>query len=133
MNFTLKRVLFWMVLVVVGVVVWKFSTTFQTHERLVAFSDFMADVDSGKVEKVTITGHEIAGIYRTDKEGFSTYAPSQYDGLANQLIERGTLVTAKEPTQTFPKFPVFAMIRFALGAGAVPETGTVCGPAGSSL
>src|SRR5712692_8037895 len=89
-----------MVLVVVGMLVWKFSTTFQTNERSVAFSDFMADVDSGKVEKVTITGHEIAGIYRTDKESFWTYAPSQYEGLANQLIERGILVTAKEPTQS---------------------------------
>src|SRR5216683_84678 len=99
-NSTLKRVLFWMVLVVVGVLVWKFSTTFQTHERPVAFSDFMADVDSGKVEQVTIAGHEIAGIYRTDKESFRTYAPSQYDGLAHKLIERGISVTATEPTQS---------------------------------
>src|SRR5260221_5856286 len=74
MNSTLKRVLFWMVLVVIGVLVWKFSTTFQTHERPVAFSDFMADVDSGKVEQVTIAGHEITGIYRTDTESFRTYA-----------------------------------------------------------
>ena len=100
MNSTLKRVLFGMVLVVVGVSVWHFSTTFQTHERPVAFSDFMADVDSGNVEQVTITGNEIAGIHRTDKESFWTYAPSQYEGLANQLIERGILVTAKEPTQS---------------------------------
>jgi hypothetical protein len=64
------------------------STTFQTHERPVAFSDFMADVDSGAVEQVTITGHEIAGISRTDKERFRTYAPSRYDGLAPQLIAR---------------------------------------------
>src|SRR5215475_12214003 len=41
--------------------------------------------------------------------------------------------SAKEPTQTLPKLPVFAMIRFALGGGAVPETRTVCGLAGSSL
>src|SRR5258707_3814048 len=89
-----------MMLVVVVVLVWKFSATFQTHERPVAFSDFMADVDAGKVEQVTITGHEIAGIYRTDNEHFQTYAPSQYDGLANQLIERGISVTATEPTQS---------------------------------
>jgi len=97
---TLRRVLVWMGLVVVGVLVWNVSTTFQTPERPVAFSDFMADVDAGKVEQVTITGHEIAGIYRTDNERFWTYAPSQYEGLANQLIERGILVTAKEPTQS---------------------------------
>jgi cell division protease FtsH len=99
-NSTLKRVLFGMVLVVVGVLVWHFSTTFQTHERPVAFSDFMADVDAGNVEQVTISGNEIAGIYRTDKARFQTYAPSQYDGLANKLIERGILVTATEPTQS---------------------------------
>src|SRR5260370_13234151 len=97
-NSTLKRVLFWMGLVVVGVLVWKFSTTFQTHERPVAFSDFMADVDAGKVEQVTIAGHEIAGIYRPDKERFRTYAPSQYDGLAHTLLARGISVTATEPT-----------------------------------
>ena len=96
----MKRVLFWMVLVVVGVLVWNVSTKFQTHERPVAFSDFMADVDSGKVEKVMITGNEIAGTFRTGNESFWTYAPSQYEGLANQLIERGILVTAKEPMQS---------------------------------
>jgi cell division protease FtsH len=50
------------------------------------------------VEQITITGHAITGIYRTDKERFRTYAPRQYDGLAYQLIERGILVTAKDPT-----------------------------------
>jgi cell division protease FtsH len=98
-NSTLKRVLLGIVLVGVGVWVWNVSTTFQTHERPVAFSDFLADVDAGTVEQVTITGHEIAGISRTDKARFRTYAPSQYKGLANQLIERGMLVTATEPTQ----------------------------------
>ena len=80
----MRRVLVWMVLVMVGVLVWNVSTTFQTHERPVAFSDFMADVDAGKVEQVTIAGHEIAGIYRTDKERFRTYAPIQYDGLRSE-------------------------------------------------
>ena len=72
MNSTLKRVLFGMVLVVVGVLGWHVTTEFQTPERPVAFSDFLADVDSGKVEQVTITGQAIAGIYRTDNESFWT-------------------------------------------------------------
>ena len=55
---------------------------------------------AGKIEKVTITGQEISGIYRADKETFHTYAPAQYEGLANQLIAKGILVTAKEPTQS---------------------------------
>ena len=100
MNSTLKSLVFWMVLVVVAVGVWNFSSQFQSPSKPVPFSDFMADVEAGKIEKVTITGQEISGIYRADKETFHTYAPAQYEGLANQLIAKGILVTAKEPTQS---------------------------------
>ncbi|HEY0284972.1 MAG TPA: ATP-dependent zinc metalloprotease FtsH [Vicinamibacterales bacterium] len=89
-----------MVLVVVALGVWNFSSRLQSPSKLVPFSDFMTDVEAGKVEKVTITGQEIGGIFRVDKEAFHTYAPSQYEGLANQLIAKGILVTAKEPTQS---------------------------------
>jgi cell division protease FtsH len=100
LNSTLKSLVFWMVLVVVAVGVWNFSTKFQTPSKAVPFSDFMTEVESGKVEKVTITGQEINGIYRADKETFHTYAPAQYEGLANKLLALGILVTAKEPTQS---------------------------------
>ena len=75
MNSTLKSLVFWMVLVVVAVGVWNFSNRFQSPSKTVPFSDFMTDVEDGKVEKVTITGQEIRGIYRADKETFHTYAP----------------------------------------------------------
>jgi hypothetical protein len=44
-----------------------------------------------------------------------------------------SVMSTKDPTQTRPKFPVLAMIKFALGAWATPETGTTWGPAGSLL
>jgi cell division protease FtsH len=100
LNSTLKSLVFWLVLVVVAVAVWNFSTRFQTHDRPVPFSDFMADVESGKIDKVTITGQEVTGIYRSNGESFHTYAPAQYDGLANKLIDKGISVNAKEPTQS---------------------------------
>ncbi len=101
MNSTLKSLVFWMVLVVVAVGVWNFSSKFQSPSKPVPFSDFMTDVETGKVEKVTITGQEIIGTFRADnKETFHTYAPAQYEGLANKLIAQGILVTAKEPTQS---------------------------------
>ena len=89
MNSTLKSLVFWMVLVVVAVGVWNFSTKFETPSKLVAFSDFMRDVEAGKIEKVTITGQEISGIFKADKETFHTYAPAQYEGLANKLDRTG--------------------------------------------
>src|SRR5438105_3348303 len=86
-----------MALVVLGVLIWNFSTKFQTHERQATFTEFMQWVDQGSVARVTITGQDISGFTKVN-EHFQTYAPAQYDGLVNKLIERGVVVTAKEPT-----------------------------------
>ena len=45
MNSTLKSLLFWMALVVLGVLIWNFSTHFQKPERTVTFSEFMQWAD----------------------------------------------------------------------------------------
>jgi len=95
-NSTLKSLLFWLALIVVAVLVWNVSTKFQQHDTPVNFSEFMSWVQAGTVERVTITGQEIVG---TTKDGtFHTTAPSQYEGLANLLIERGVVVQAKPET-----------------------------------
>ncbi len=97
MNSTLKSLLFWMVLVVVGVLVWNFSTRFQRSDQAVSFSTFMTQVETGQVSSVTITGNEISGVLKSNEQ-FRTHAPTQYEGLANKLIEKGVVVQAKEPT-----------------------------------
>jgi cell division protease FtsH len=117
LNSTLKSLLFWMVLVVVGVMIWNFSTTFQTRDKTIVFSEFVKLLDEGHVQKVTMTGQEILG---TQKSGdkFRTYAPPQYDGLANKLIERNVEVQAKEPTASpwatllYAWAPILLMIGF---------------------
>jgi cell division protease FtsH len=97
MNSTLKSLLFWMVLVVVGVLIWNFSRTFQQRDNPVVFSEFIKSVEAGNVAKVVITGNEISGTTR-DNGKFRTYAPPQYEGLANKLLENKIEVQAKEPT-----------------------------------
>jgi cell division protease FtsH len=96
LNSTLRSLLFWMVLVVVGVLIWNFSTTFQTRDQSITFSQFVSWVDAGQVDKVTITGNEISGTTKS-QEKFRTYAPPQYEALGNRLVEKNVLVTAKEP------------------------------------
>ncbi len=97
MNSTLKSLLFWMALVVVGVVIWNVSTKLQQNQTPLSFSEFMASVEAGNIEKVEITGQEIKGTNKS-QESFHTYAPDQYEGLANKLIDRGVVVLAKERT-----------------------------------
>src|SRR4026208_2455174 len=87
-----------MALVVLGVLIWNFSTKFQSGSpRTVNFSEFMQQADSGAIARVTITGQEINGFNKTN-DHIQTYAPAQYEGLVNKLIDRGVQVTAKEPT-----------------------------------
>ena len=96
MNSTLKSLLFWVVLVVIGVLIWNFSTKFQQHDQSITFTQFMSWADSGSVANVTITGQEISGRTKVG-ESFRLTAPNQYDGLVNKLIDRGVTVTAKSP------------------------------------
>ena len=117
MNSTLKSLVFWMALVVIGVLVWNFSTKFQTSSKPLSFSEFMASVDGGQIDRVTITGNEITGVDKGG-ENFRTYAPPQYEGLANRLIERNVVVSAREPATSpwaallYSWAPILLMIGF---------------------
>jgi cell division protease FtsH len=84
-----------MVLVVVVVLIWNFSTDFQSRDESVSFSEFIRMVDSGQVESVTLTGNEVSGS-TTSGESFRSFAPPQYEGLVNRLVERDVAVSARE-------------------------------------
>jgi cell division protease FtsH len=95
-NSTLRSLLFWVALVMVALFVWNFSKL-KPIDSPIQFSEFMRKVDSGDVSTVTIVGNEITGTYRNN-ETFKSYAPDQYEGLANRLDDRGVVIDAKAPT-----------------------------------
>ena len=97
MNPTTRSLLFWMVPVVVVVLIWNLSSQFQTGDTSISFSEFIRWVDTGQVNRVELTGNEIVGT-STNGERFRTYAPPQYEGLANKLIERDIVVQARAAT-----------------------------------
>jgi cell division protease FtsH len=119
LNSNLKSLLFWVVLAAVGLLIWNFSYKFQQHERTITFSDFIESADKGAIRSVVITGQEISGVMKSGEPGaFHTYAPTQYEGLANKLIERGVTISSKEPTASpwasllYSWAPVLLMIGF---------------------
>ena len=95
MNPSVRSFAFWMVLVVVVVLIWNLSTDFQARDESVSFSEFIRMVDSGQVESVTLTGNEVSGS-TTSGESFRSFAPPQYEGLVNRLVERDVAVSARE-------------------------------------
>ncbi|CAN5402571.1 ATP-dependent zinc metalloprotease FtsH [soil metagenome] len=105
MNSTLKSLLFWMVLVVLAVLIWQFSTSLQNKENDIDFSVFMRHVENKEVRAVTMKGSEITGTLTGTSspanEKFRTHAPVSYDGLANRLDSMGVLIKA-EPDAASP-------------------------------
>ena len=97
MNSTTRSLLFWMALVVVVAVIWNLSNPFRTADNEVAFSEFMRQVQSGQVNSVELSGNEIVGT-STSGDLFRTYAPPQYEGLANELIDLDVQVEARAAT-----------------------------------
>ncbi len=97
MSSTLKSLVFWVALFIVGLLIWNVSTKFQQHERRVSFSEFMSWVDAGSVARVEVVGQDVNGVTKGN-ETFHTYAPSQYEGLVNRLMDRGVQVSSKEQT-----------------------------------
>ncbi|MDP6579938.1 MAG: ATP-dependent zinc metalloprotease FtsH [Vicinamibacterales bacterium] len=95
MNSTTRSLLFWMVLVVVVALIWNLSSQLRAGESPVSFTEFIRWVNTGQVDRVELTGNDIVG---TDSSGqqFRTFAPPQYEGLVNTLIERDVVVDAKE-------------------------------------
>jgi cell division protease FtsH len=120
LNSTLKSLVFWMVLIVVGAMVWRFSSNLNSPAENMKLSDFMTAVQNKQVAAVQITGNDLTGTTRTGQT-FRVYVPAEhYEGLANQLIDGGVEVTAREATTSpwatllYSWAPILLMIGFFL-------------------
>src|SRR5260370_15128069 len=100
-----------MVLIVVGVLIWNFSNTFQRSESPTPFSAFLKHVENKEVVSVTITGNEITGVMTTSPAGdgntqVRTYAPTQFEELAYKMYCSDSLInTMPTPTSLRASLP----------------------------
>ena len=96
-NFALWVIIFLLVLALV--------TLFQSPgsrnaSQEVSYSQFLSDVDSGRVSGVTISGPEISGSL-TDGRPFQTYSPND-PTLISRLTQKGVNFSAKAPSDGMP-------------------------------
>jgi cell division protease FtsH len=97
LSSTLKNLLFWVVLIVVGILIWNFSNNFQQRDTPIPFSQFVETLEKGDIDTATIEGNNVHGTTRQGTK-YRTYAPPQFERLGNRLIEQKVKVEAKEPT-----------------------------------
>jgi cell division protease FtsH len=102
LNFS-RNVALW---VIIGLLVFALfnlfqgSTTQRGPQTVLAFSDFIASVESGEIRDVTIKGNNISGHYR-DGRDFGTYAPND-PALIERLTDKGVRITAQPSEEGSP-------------------------------
>ena len=98
----LKNLMMWGVIVILVVGLFQL---FQNQNRTVtsdkmSFSEFLENVDEGRVIQVEIKGNDIEGIL-SDGTVFNTYAPND-PNLVEKLTSKGVSITASPVEDKMP-------------------------------
>lgn len=73
MNSNIKTAIFWVVLICVAVLLWAVVRTGNTRkDQQLTFSQFLTEVESGRVKQVSIAGNEVHGAFKDDASNFHT-------------------------------------------------------------
>jgi len=120
MNANFRNFALWVIIGLVLIALFNLfqSTGSRTAGRDVPYSQFMTDVDQGRVRSVVISGQDIAGSY-SDGSSFETFAPQDPD-LVKRLEDHGVSIAAKPATEAgqsligmlvswFPMFLILAV------------------------
>ncbi|MGQ2908251.1 MAG: ATP-dependent zinc metalloprotease FtsH [Aliihoeflea sp.] len=96
MNPNYRNLALWAVIAVLLIALFNLFQAPQQRgaAREVPYSEFIQEVDSGRVQSVTITGNRITGTYGDSSQGFQTYAPNEAN-LVQRLEERGVTINAR--------------------------------------
>ncbi len=89
-----KNLALWAIIAVLLVALFNLfqSPSTRTGQSQIAFSDFLAEVQQGRVTEVTIQGPNITGRL-TDNRTFTTYSP-QDPGLVDRLVKQNVRIIA---------------------------------------
>ena len=70
----------------------------QTASSEVPYSQFLREVDAGRVREVTVTGNRVLGKYSESGTAFQTYAPVVDDNLLSKLEAKNVMIVARPET-----------------------------------
>lgn len=88
-----KNLALWLVICLMMVLLFNMMTAKGPEQRMINYSTFLTELESGNVREVTIQGRKIVGRYQDDGQ-FETYSPTD-DSLVGELREKGVQIVAK--------------------------------------
>jgi cell division protease FtsH len=89
----IKTIALWVVIALIGVMLYQLLNQPTRQVTTFAFSDFMKVLDKGEVKEVTIQGNNIKGTL-TNGKPFDSYAPDD-PKLVEKLMAKNVVITAK--------------------------------------
>jgi cell division protease FtsH len=99
MNSNIKTAIFWVVIVCVAILLWTVVKGNGARNVMdMPFTDFLKQVEGGRVKDVTVAGNEVRGHFKEDRQELRTTIPVTYDKVYDLLREKGVTVTIKEQT-----------------------------------
>ena len=94
-----KNLILWVVIALVLMSVFNNFGPRRSGTQQIDYSQFIADVKAGRVQKVVIEGRNIQGVLQTG-ERFGTYTPETDNrALVGDLLENGVVIDARPPEQ----------------------------------
>ena len=101
MNANLRNFALWVIIALLLMALFQMfqSGGSKNSSEVVAFSEFLTEVNNGNVQEVVISGQTIAGKFRNGKN-FETYAPDD-PGLVQRLTDKAVRITAQPLQENF--------------------------------
>jgi cell division protease FtsH len=99
MNPNFRNFALWAIIALLLIALFNmFNTTSERGKTNdISYSEFLKDVDNGKIKNVKIVGDKISGTYNEGNRHFDTYSPGD-TGLVQRLEDRGIGITAAPET-----------------------------------
>jgi len=96
-NSTVKTVVFWLVIGLSALLLWQVIQAGRSGQKVqdINFTQFMSDVDQGKVREVTVDGMQVSGKH-LDNSAFHTTVPANYPDMIKVLRDKGVNITFKD-------------------------------------
>jgi cell division protease FtsH len=98
MNSNVKTAIFWVVLICVVVLLWAVVRTGQSpREEALNFTQFLSEIEAGRIKEVTISGMSVEGKFREDaSKKLRTTIPPNYPDIYKLMRDHNVVMELKE-------------------------------------
>ena len=112
MNPTVRTLVVWIAIFVVVILLWNTFQAGRVNQISLTFTEFLEQVEKGRISEVTIRGQELTGSFSgggqyAEEDSFFTYLP-EYPNLVEELRDSGVVIKAEEPKEN-------ALMQFLFG------------------